>query len=533
MLIKFTRLSQESKEVVEAVVARKGGSSELEDAAEALPLAAPSEDPRNTEVPSSEDDFSRAVADALFGNGDAEDAMLAAEGSTPLTEKSEFEPQIHDEGKGQEEEEGAPQQAPTPSPRTLARTEAGLQIMAFDESTGSEGIDFSGFDFGGEEGELDDLFDNVFGGGSEGFDLAQDEESPGAPPNEDEKQERDLLALDRGPRASSQGADDQEVEEPVNNSSYAALSAGVGPNLPRHGEPDDAKPSELGPDPEDEDAEPPGMEEELAALLADVSSSVEEAERAPAPASFVDNEDDYDPTVEASLASLLAEEAPPREGEPWAGGAQELSSVAELLESEALEVAAASPMIAPPLPPSVAPVTPSTLQAEGTAVASGFEEGSAHRADLLSQVEGRYQSVEESLIMEVSDVEADEAPEEGAAPSRELLTVLDSLESEVEEEDEGRLGLSLSMEPSAAEEKEASAAREPADDESLESLLAMAKNEIESKREADRAATDHPLDRLGLDDSLPPPPSDSPFSLPTPEDKKKKGGFLGKLFGKD
>ena len=73
---------------------------------------------------------------------------------------------------------------------------------------------------------------------------------------------------------------------------------------------------------------------------------------------------------------------------------------------------------------------------------------------------------------------------------------------------------------------------EEEDEESLESLLASARREIEEKSaEEPRDSAGDILDQL-LGDDLPPPPQDAPvFGLPQPDKKKK--GFLSKLFDKN
>lgn len=80
------------------------------------------------------------------------------------------EPFIEDEE--EELETGAPPTSfqgdgpmPPAGPRKLAQTEGGLQILAYDEfsATNSQGLD--ALSFADDEGELDSMFDDIFGGG--------------------------------------------------------------------------------------------------------------------------------------------------------------------------------------------------------------------------------------------------------------------------------------------------------------------------------------------------------------------------------
>src|SRR5699024_3661905 len=49
--------------------------------------------------------------------------------------------------------------------KRLGSTEAGLQIMAFDEVSENEAAGLADFDFGGDEDDVDQMFDDVFGSG--------------------------------------------------------------------------------------------------------------------------------------------------------------------------------------------------------------------------------------------------------------------------------------------------------------------------------------------------------------------------------
>jgi hypothetical protein len=95
----------------------------------------------------------------------------------------------------------------------------------------------------------------------------------------------------------------------------------------------------------------------------------------------------------------------------------------------------------------------------------------------------------------------------------------------------------------AAEENSGAPDIDRGEDPSLESLLNLAHKHIEVKKEAAQARPDSILDSVLGNENLPPPPNAAanPFAGPTPADlsilqgtqKKKKRGFLSRLFGGD
>ncbi|TXD38875.1 hypothetical protein FRC98_00275 [Lujinxingia vulgaris] len=136
---------------------------------------------------------------------------------------------------------------------------------------------------------------------------------------------------------------------------------------------------------------------------------------------------------------------------------------------------------------------------------------------------------EELLLDEVSDSEELELGQEpsDAGPNEEILSLL-SMEEESEAEGE----LNLSLGAGLAESSVSSADDDEPD--SFEALLASAKRELDSKKEPEEEKKGDILDELLGDDDLPPAPAAAPtFAVPQPGEKKKKGGFMSKLFGKD
>jgi hypothetical protein len=58
---------------------------------------------------------------------------------------------------------------PPAGPRKLAQTEGGLQILAYDEFSATNSSGFDALSFADDEGELDSMFDDIFGGGGDMF----------------------------------------------------------------------------------------------------------------------------------------------------------------------------------------------------------------------------------------------------------------------------------------------------------------------------------------------------------------------------
>jgi hypothetical protein len=120
------------------------------------------------------------------------------------------------------------------------------------------------------------------------------------------------------------------------------------------------------------------------------------------------------------------------------------------------------------------------------------------------------------------------APAPGVAPSKELLGLLDSFEGSEPDEDAPSINaLDLHAGTAARIEREV-----PAEG-SLESLLALARKDLETPQE--KKSSRDILDDLLGDDLPPPPTADEAFSLPpSPAEAnkdKKQGGFFSRLFG--
>ena len=126
-----------------------------------------------------------------------------------------------------------------------------------------------------------------------------------------------------------------------------------------------------------------------------------------------------------------------------------------------------------------------------------------------------------------------ETPQLDPSPTKrsdELDALLGNIDAAPEHDHNIRLG---TMAMPAVDETPPSLA-EGSEHESLEFLLAAANRDIESKRADEEEPKRDILDEL-LGDDLPPPPPEGGFNLPpvTPSAKPKKGGFMSKIFGKD
>jgi len=137
----------------------------------------------------------------------------------------------------------------------------------------------------------------------------------------------------------------------------------------------------------------------------------------------------------------------------------------------------------------------------------------------------------------------------GEAINDELITPGDTstTNDETEDDSSARIQSLLAMEDEEPQEMtlnlsggsvDDNASTEDLDaDDSMESLLASAKEEIESKKKKDEEDDDDErdiLDDLIDDDELPSPGATaSTFDVPQPDKKKKKKGFISKFFGGD
>ncbi len=504
MLVKFTKLSQESKSLVDQVVEKKSSATEeapaeegegntgvieaekansLRSAAgfeegsqtaeheldaqtrELLGLNGEEDNTAEAELPlataeAAEEEVAEEPAtsgDEIFGEPEADPIGVAAEVSDSwgLTDQSDEEEALADAdveddlgelfddadwgldvGAAEEEdEEEAPEeaQAPIAEPEAIKETEAGIKVLSFDGTVDESGTrDFEEFTAGSDEAELDEIFDNVFGGDGGGF-------------FDEPAEELDL----------------ELVEEP-------------------------SEPMELA-EPAEEDDEVPEAE------------SFEE------------------PSEPFELS------------DPIEAGAVEFSEPGmELSESAVLEEASVgSFQESPPTAPAQASLPPEPME-----LGEGLEEES----DDLGWSLGGDSSGAEEVPVEFEDDPFEAGGEEDK--EEEFLgftapepAVADDDGSDIlsllEMEDEGR---DMELNLAAGRDLE-----EPSDDgleeDSLSSLIASAKEELEGQKEEEPKG-DIFDELMGDDDDLPPAAvGPNPFEVPTPEKKKKKG-IMSKFFGK-
>ncbi|RAL24894.1 hypothetical protein DL240_01410 [Lujinxingia litoralis] len=345
----------------------------------------------------------------------------------------------------------APAESPVPAPaaralagdRALKHTEGGLKVMAFDGTDHLEEAarEFEAFASAGDDDDIDELFDNVFGGGGDDFFGGGGDDLFGGGGNE----------------AASVGSAPDELEEspmPV---------APEPPSLPLAETPVVDLSDEL--DVVEDDADEEVLElSEPVSTPAEASDSVE---------LLLDEVADLD---EDSDAVELAEDSDSLELE-----LEEPSDAVELAEdSDSLELE-------------------------------------------LEEPSGAVELAEDSDSLELKFGE--EPSEE--APSEELLSLLAMDESS--EPDELNLSLGVGLSESSVSDSDDLSAPD-----SFEALLANARREIEGKKEPEDEKKGDILDELLGDDDLPPAPGAAPtFAVPQPGEKKKKGGFMSKLFGKD
>lgn len=331
--------------------------------------------------------------------------------------------------------------------KRLGRTEAGLQIMAFDELPEDEAAGLAALDFGGDADDVDQMFDDVFGGG----DLLDEDDAP-AEDDPELLSDSDLLEQDSQPGFAMVGE--------------TALDGGQPLHTP--GDAHDIDEDLFGERSQDLRTDDSANDEPLASLEGLLEP---DADAAP---------DLADESVSESIGFEILDE--------------------EDEEDEEEDVAA-------PLQP---PVTA----------------GRAFSLDLDSEPH--------SDIPAPADLKP---AHEDAGPSPDLLSVLGAIDEDAPiVPDLKRLTLGAGAQLSAI--NAAGPAEEDSAD-SLSALLAQAQQEIDARREADEVPAESGGDLfddlLGSDHQLPPPPDIQPmFDIANPEpNKKKKGGFISKLFGKD
>ena len=141
--------------------------------------------------------------------------------------------------------------------------------------------------------------------------------------------------------------------------------------------------------------------------------------------------------------------------------------------------------------------------------------------------------VDSELIDEEDDDPFEAAPppepiSEKDGDSSERIRSLLSMDSEVDSDGEEE-EMVLNLGGSVGAQKEEPEEDDP--DDSMESLLANAQKEIEKKAEQKEEEERDILDELLGDDELPPPGGPPALNVPQPMGKKKKKGFISKIFG--
>lgn len=442
ILVKFTRLNRQSKELVERILELKrqtrgpAGDLDVTPTPPAFALGAQAsadspDDALDPPEPAAEDE---ALDDLFLSPKDAVDgedaSSLDASGSDVFSDAHALSQASETSEASDASSTPTPGSDPQPiSPQHLGSTEAGLQILAFDRVSDDEAAGLANFDFDTDEGDIDQMFDGVFGDGAL-FGAAED-------PAPDAPAEEDLFG----------GGD---IASPPAQHAQPSL---IGATANDGGEAFDLH-------------EEVGADEALSASGEFQLDALEDDDFAGEDFEF--NIDDSD----AADESAIEEDAS--------------SDEAYVLQDEHV------------------------LQ-EDDAV---FEE-----ADIVDE------DVE-------PDVRSDDfAPEFNPAPSDDLISVLDALDSDEELPQRGlTLGSAAQLAAVRDDEEE--------EEDSLAALLALAQQDIEAKREADGEAADADAEGdifdqlLGVDD-LPPPPKNEPLFDITDSEPKKKGGFISKLFGKD
>ncbi len=560
MLVKFSKLSQESKNLVDEVIARKAvgdfAAHDPDSFEESEPQEEPDAGPDTVEAADQpEDPTFETSLENLY-----ETERQKSEADSLVTREAPSADELDDE-----EDEPEPEEVKTTGPRKLAQTEGGLQILAFDDISDEEAErmsldlgDEDDFDemfdglFGGDDDADDDaIFGDMFGGGGGGDDMFGGgdgmfgEAEPGP-----EAEEEAAVEEESDPEEEDELPEPDEASEPVDEEPESLLEVPLEEISEPESEPDLAE--ESAPDvPEVEDtpegsSEPadegyeesePSFEDQLGQiddLLDESDASDEEADFEDVP--VLDPGDQFeDSEIEDS------EQEEPSDVSP------EDAVIAEaLLASESGEIQMPSDAEDDPYEFDVVSKPQHTMEVDDALIEEVVEAEEPHDFDadepdeeLLALESSAVELIEgsdaEDLLME--EDEEDEAPlqVEDEGPS-ELENLLGNLESDPEEPDLSSLTLASSPEI-RVDDAPPPPQPEEEDEESLEFLLAAAKNEIQEKHGDDSSSSDKDIldELLGDDAGLPPPPPDKPVFQPTPPTDKgqKKGGFLSKLFGKD
>jgi len=493
MLIKFTKLSQESKTLVDHIIETKSamlkpnGSESQEQRHPTKPFI-DEEDPMKTPTPPSfEAAQSSPLSDFLLGDQESEespeeDEDLQEEAGTQdhsveyaaevaqAAAEPEFELDLGLDEPDDPETAEAPAlepetptaEAPEPEPaadkvseviehagpKELGRTAGGLQILAFDSLGDDEMKDLENFSFEGEESDIDDMFDGLFGAAASD---AVDSMFAGA---------------------MSSG--------PTTKDSMSSVEFELPPE------------SELEDEPEQEPLEEEALEEEALEEEALEEEALEE---------------------EALEEEALEEEALEEEA------LEEDAEDGSLIEGFGFETQSEKPDADESdeflLSDSIR-VEPEGPDDFGSSLPESPEESWSFGGD--SQ-----QAPEESEGVALDDDDFEEEKEQ----QHEIHSLMDHMEDDADGEEEFSLTIGIIEESKANRRVE-----EPEDSDSLEALLASARKEIEEKSTEEPRGEGDLIDQLMGDDDLPLPPMDAPvFAMPAAPKKKK--GFLSKLFDKD
>lgn len=507
MLIKFTKLSQESKVLVDRIIDAK--SEMLKPRGDESPTQRhptkpfmDDEDPMKTPTPPSfESDGGSPLSDFLLADdgssaSEVEEEEAGTQDSGDLekneglrgffgedSETSEAEPELETEHSSEPEDvQAEPETTEAPSieqetptaeapseepvaepvgPKELGRTAGGLQILAFDALDDDEMKDLENFSFGGEESDIDDIFDGLFGGGgSEAVEGAVDDMFAGAfgGENTGDSMSSVEFELPEDPDQVDEAADHSDDEEDVFVLEDEAVDEPVV-------------------EPSVEPVVAPSVEPEIEPEVE--AEAEEESNSGLFNFDFVNDEPsepvDEEPEEEVFVLENEVESNEPNEfgdstseEEPWSFDGAESESAIELDADE-------------------------------------FD------ADELE--------ADELVADELGQDDSDEVDES----RHEIHSLLDHFEDEDDHDMSLRIGI-------IEESKQKAAEPEEEDSESLEALLASARKEIEEKSTDEPREDGDLIDQL-IGDDLPPPPVDSPIFVP-PAPKKKKG-FLSKLFDKD
>lgn len=265
------------------------------------------------------------------------------------------------------------------------------------------------------------------------------------------------------------------------------------------------------------------VEEEISVAEEDEQSSAEEEPVEEKPVfSLEDLMDDEEEEEEESEPALVLEESSPEE-EPVEE--KPVFSLEDLMDDEdESETYEPSPVV---------------VEEESEVHEELFDEDSAPEISLSEAFESEPELLLESPSesehefdvpdgLSLDSSAASEASDASSASNHELEDIgslLDNLD------DSSRMSPeSMHLGTSLREKSPVSSESEVEDEESLEALLASARREMEERSTEEPRDSGDILDQL-LGDDLPPPPAEGPvFGMPQPEKKKK--GFLSKFFDK-